>query len=113
MRICYSAADHTRAVGDYLCLLYHAGLLDLFGPSDLSDLYDFSDLLYPEIACLLGVALDSYAYVTKQVTAHVYHRLLGCSFDLTEVPGDLAVGAGLVLMHIASVAEGQKAAVPE
>lgn len=115
-RICCPAADHTRAAEDFLCSLYRAGLWDLLsllgllGPSDLLDLYDLSDLLHPEAACLLGLALDSHASVTEQVAAHGHRRHLGCSFDPAEVPGDLA---GLVLMHIASMAGGQRAAVPE
>lgn len=76
------------------------------------DLYDLSDLLHPEAACLLGLALDSHASVTGQVAAHVHH-IQACSFGLEGVPGDLVAVADQVLMHIARMAVGQMIAVPE
>lgn len=106
---CLAAADHTRAVEDHLCSLYRAGLSDLWGPSGLLDLYD---LLHPAAACLLSLALDSHAFVTGQVAALVYHRQWVCSFG-SEVLEGLVEAAGPALIHIASMAEGRRAAALE
>jgi hypothetical protein len=98
------------AAGHNLCSLYHDGLSDLLGPAGPLDLYDLSGLLHPEAACLLGLALDSHAFVTGQVAA-LCHRHWGCSFG--PVLEDLAEAAGPALMRIARMAVERRAAVLE